>query len=94
MIEVQIKLNVHPNKMDNVMTALYEDQKNTLSSSDVFTEFNIKNKNNKIEVIARCESMDKLSQHMIETHYKWKELKNDGSIISQSHRFIYLTKII
>jgi len=32
--------------------------------------------------------MDKLSQHMIETHYKWKDLKNNGSIISQSHRFI------
>ena len=88
MIEVQIKLNVHPNKLDDILSMLYEDQKNAVLSNDVFSEFNIKNKNNKIEVIARCESMDKLSQHMIETHYKWKDLKNNGSIISQSHRFI------
>lgn len=87
MIEIQIKLNVRPDKMDEVMSLLYEDR-TTSMSSDVFSEFNIKNKNNKIEIIARCESMDKLSQHMIEKHYKWKDLKDNGSIISQSHRFI------
>jgi hypothetical protein len=87
MIEIQIQLIVHPDKMDDVLTLLYEDRAQTLSS-DVFSEFNVKNKNNKIDVKARCESMDKLSQHMIETHYRWKELKDNGSIISQSHRFI------
>lgn len=87
MIEIQIKLNVRPDKMDEVMSLLYEDR-TTSMSSDVFGEFNIKNKNNKIEVKALCESMDKLSQHMIETHYRWKELKDNGSIISQCHRFI------
>jgi len=87
MIEIQIKLNVRPDKMEHVLSLLYEDRTTTISS-DVFSEFNIKNKNNKIEVKALCESMDKLSQHMIETHYRWKELKDNGSIISQSHRFI------
>lgn len=87
MIEIQIKLNVRPDKMDEVMSLLYEDR-TTSMSSDVFSEFNIKNKNNKIEILARFESMDKLSQHMIETHYRWKDLKDNGSIISQSHRFI------
>lgn len=87
MIEIQIKLNVHPDKMDDVLPMLYEDKQKSLSNT-VFSEFSIKNKNNKIEIIARCESMDKLSQHMIETHYKWKDLKDNGSIISQSHRFI------
>jgi hypothetical protein len=87
MIEVQIQLNVRPDKIDEVISLLYEDR-TTSMSSDVFSEFNIKNKNNKIEIKARCESMDILSQHMIETHYRWKELKDNGSIISQSHRFI------
>jgi hypothetical protein len=89
MIEIQIKLNVRPDKMEDVLSLLYEDKQKSLSNT-VFGEFNIKNKNNKIEIIARCESMDKLSQHMIETHYKWKDLKDNGSIISQSHRFITL----
>jgi hypothetical protein len=87
MIEIQIKLNIRPDKMDEVMSLLYEDR-TTSMSSDVFSEFNIENKNNKIEILARCESMDKLSKHMIETHYRWKDLKDIGSIISQSHRFI------
>lgn len=87
MIEIQIKLNVRPDKMDEVMSLLYEDRRTTMSS-DLFSEFNIKNKNNKIEILARCESMDILSQHMIETHYRWKDLKDNGSIISQNHRFI------
>ena len=87
MIEVQIQLNVHPGKMEDVLALLYEDRTKSLSS-DVFSEFNIKNKNNKIDVKARCESMNRLSQHMIETHYRWKELKDNGSIISQSHCFI------
>jgi len=87
MIEIQIKLNIRPDKMENVMSYLYEDRTRSMSS-DVFSEFNIKNKNNKIEILARCESMNILSQHMIETHYRWKELKDDGSIISQSHRFV------
>ena len=87
MIEVQILLNVRPDKMDEVMSLLYEDRTTSISSN-VFSEFNIKNKNNKIEILARCESMDILSQHMIETHYRWKNLKDNGSIISQNHRFI------
>jgi hypothetical protein len=87
MIEIQIKLNVRPDKMDEVMSLLYEDRTTSISSN-VFSEFNIKNKNNKIEILARCESMDILSQHMIETHYRWKNLKDNGSIISQNHRFI------
>lgn len=89
MIEVQIKLIVRPDKLDDVLPMLYEDKQKSLSNT-IFSEFNIKNKNNKIEIIARCESMDKLSQHMIETHYRWKDLKDNGSIISQSHRFITL----
>ena len=89
MIEVQIKLIVRPDNLDDVLPMLYEDKRKSMSNS-VFSEFNIKNKNNKIEIIARCESMDKLSQHMIETHYRWKDLKDNGSIISQSHRFITL----
>lgn len=89
MIEVQIKLIVRPDKLDDVLPMLYEDKRKSMSNS-IFSEFNIKNKNNKIEIIARCESMDKLSQHMIETHYRWKELKDNGSIISQSHCFITL----
>jgi PIN domain nuclease of toxin-antitoxin system len=87
MIEVQILLNVRPDKMDDVLSLLYEDKRNSVSNS-VFSEFNIKNKTNKIEIKARCESMDILNQHMIETHYRWKELKDNGHIISQSHRFI------
>jgi len=87
MIEIQIKLNVRPDKMDEVMSLLYEDRTTSISSN-VFSEFNIKNKNNKIEILARCESMDILSQHMIETHYRWKNLKDNGSIISQNNRFI------
>ena len=87
MIEIQILLNVRPDKMDEVMSLLYEDRTTSMSNT-VFSEFNIKNKNNKIEIKARCESMDILSQHMIETHYRWKDLKDNGSIISQSHRFI------
>ena len=87
MIEVQIQLKVRPDKIDEVMSLLYEDRTTSMSNI-VFSEFNIKNKNNKIEIKARCESMDILSQHMIETHYRWKDLKDNGSIISQSHRFI------
>jgi hypothetical protein len=38
MIEIQIKLNIRPDKMDEVMSLLYEDRKTSMSS-DVFSEF-------------------------------------------------------
>ena len=90
MLEVRIQLIVRPDKMEEVMEAIYADKEKSLDdSSRVFMEFDIKNTGkNKIEITALCESMDKLSKHMIEAHYKWKELKDNGSIISQSHRFI------
>lgn len=88
MIEVQIQLNVRQGKMDDVMTLLYEDKTKSMASNGVFSEFNFTNNKNKIEIRARCHSMEKLSEHMVETHYRWKDLKNNGAIISQSHRFI------
>ena len=88
MIQIQIQLNVCAGKMDDVMALLYED-KQTSMNQGVFHEFNIiNNKKNKIEINALCHSMDRLSEHMVQTHYRWKELKHNGAIISQTHRFI------
>lgn len=90
MIEIQIELNVCENKMDEVLSLLYEDKSRShLSNGGIFNDFKIiKNINNKIKVKAQCESMDIISQHMTQTHYRWHESKQNGSIISHSHRFI------
>ena len=90
MLEVQIQLNVRPGKMDDVMALLYEDKTKSMASNDVFSEFNFTSNKNKIEIRARCHSMEKLSEHMVQTHYRWKDLKQNGTIISQTHRFITL----
>lgn len=90
MIEVQIQLTVNLTKMEQVLDLLYEDEKNALNATYVFNEFKVSRNKNKIEINAKCDSMDKLSEHMMNTHYRWKDLKTSGAIISQTHRFIEL----
>lgn len=90
MLEVQISLRVNPNKMNDVLDLLHEDETNASQAKDVFSEFRVTHNKNKIEIRAICDSMEKLSEHMITTHYRWKDLKENGAIISQSHRFVTL----
>lgn len=91
MIEVQIHLKVNPERMDEVIEVMNEDKHNALSSNGVFTEFDVVDSGkNKMYIRAVCESMEKLSEHMVQSHYRWKDLKDNGAIISQTHRFIVL----
>ena len=90
MLEVQISLIVNPKKMEQVVDLLYEDERNALNASDVFHEFSVTKNKNKINIKAVCENMDALSKHMMNTHYRWKDLKTSGAIISQTHHFIEL----
>jgi putative heme degradation protein len=87
-VGIQIELRVRPDKIANVMEVLEDDKRDALQQC-VFLEFNIlQQDNHKIQVKATCESMEKLSEHMVQTHYRWHELKNDGSILSQTHKFM------
>jgi hypothetical protein len=88
MIEIQINLVVNPNKMEQVYDLLYEDEKNALNG--IFHEFTISKNKNKIDIKAVCDTMDALSKHMMNTHYRWKDLKTSGAIISQTHHFLEL----
>lgn len=90
MLQMQIMLIVDENRMEEVLHVLHQDETSALKAKDVFSEFHITKNKNKIQINAVCESMDVLSEHMTQTHYKWKELKDNGAIISQSHRFINL----
>ena len=92
MIEVQIHLKINPDRVDEVFELINEDKHNALSTSNcVFTEFDVVDSgNNKMYIRAVCESMEKLSEHMVQSHYRWKDLKDNGAIISQTHRFIVL----
>jgi len=89
MIEIQIQLQVRPNKMEDVLALLYEDQGSV--SHTIFSQFDIMcHDNNKIEIKAVCQDMETLSQHMLQTHYRWHEMKQNGYIISQKHYFVSL----
>jgi len=88
-MEVNISLIVNAKKMGQVMDLLIEDEKNAVSSN-VFHEFTISKNKNKINIKAVCDSMESLSKHMINTHYRWKDLKTSGAIISQTHCFVEL----
>ena len=88
MIEIQINLVVNPNKMEQVYDLLYDDEKNALNG--IFHEFTISKNKNKIDIKAVCDTMDALSKHMMNTHYRWKDLKTSGAIISQTHHFLEL----
>jgi hypothetical protein len=92
MIEVQIHLKINPDRVDEVFELINEDKHNALCASNgVFTEFDVVDSgNNKMYIRAICESMEKLGEHMTQSHYRWKELKDNGAIISQTHRFIEL----
>jgi len=90
MFEVQITLKVNPDRLDEVIQLMNENKTNALSTTNgLFTEFDVVNRgNNKMYIRAVCESMEKLSEHMVQSHYRWKELHDNGAIISQTHRFI------
>jgi len=89
-VGITIVLRVRPDKIADVMAVLEDDKRDAFDQGrGVFLEFDILQQDtNKIQVKATCESMEKLSEHMIQTHYRWHELKNNGSILSQTHKFM------
>ena len=88
MLRAEIELTVNPKKMSEVLDVLYEDKMNAMKAVDIFNEFNIIQNNNKIDIIVECDSMEKLSEHMRNMHYRWQDLKTSGAIIKQKHNFI------